>query len=244
MRYLCIMKLSLKVGNRNLSVNLIKPEGLKTPAPALIFVHGWKSNQEGNILRANEISKLGFICLTIDLRGHGESEGSVEEFSRKDHLEDLKAAYDFLTNREDIDPERIGIIGASYGGYLAAILTNFKKLKWLVMRVPALYFDDKFEVPSEILIGNKEEKDAFRSTNLTPQESLALKGTTNFKNPILIIESEMDTIIPTETIQNYLRFAPKNTQHIVMKGTPHDLRTQDQQKEYIELLKTFFKENS
>lgn len=84
------MKLNLKSGNQNLAATLTLPEkNFKEPLPALLFIHGWKSNQEGNIKRASEICKLGFICLTLDLRGHGESEGSIEQFSRKDHLEDI-----------------------------------------------------------------------------------------------------------------------------------------------------------
>jgi uncharacterized protein len=236
-------KINLKVNGQYISANLLKPDNLKEKNPALIFVHGWSSNKVGNILRAQALTQLGFICLTLDLRGHGNSDGALGDFSREDHLEDLKAAYDFLSSQEHVESEKIGIIGASYGGYLSAILTNFKKLKWLVLRVPALYFDKNFEIPTLKLIGNHEEKDAFRSTNLTPKESLALKGITNFKGPILIIESEKDTIIPSATIKNYLKFAPKDTLHIMMKDTPHDLRTEDQQKEYIEILKGWFSKN-
>ena len=56
------MELKLKVNNQNLAATLIKPEGFKEPLPALIFVHGWKSDQSGNIRRASEVSKLGFVC--------------------------------------------------------------------------------------------------------------------------------------------------------------------------------------
>src|SRR3989344_2150602 len=118
------MKLNLKSGNQNLAVTLIKPEkNFKDPLPALIFIHGWGSDQTGNIERAKELSKLGFVCLTFDLRGHGESDATINQFSRKDHLEDCLTAYDFLISQPGVNPEKIGVIGASYGGYLGVILT-------------------------------------------------------------------------------------------------------------------------
>src|SRR3989344_7145018 len=117
------MKLNLKSDNQNIAANLIKPEGFKYPLPALIFVHGWKSKQEGNIKRATEIAKLGFVCLTLDLRGHGESDGTIDQFSRKDHLEDIKAAYKYLSEQKEVNPSKIGILGSSYGAYLSAVAT-------------------------------------------------------------------------------------------------------------------------
>lgn len=215
------MKLTLKSKNQNLSVNLIKPQNFKAPLPALIFIHGWKSNQEGNIKRAEEISKLGFVCLTLDLRGHGESAGKIDLFSREDHLEDIKAAFKYLSNLKDIDPNRIGILGSSYGGYLSAVALNFLKFKWLILRVPALYFDEGFDTPTDKLI--KENPQAFTSSDLTPENCLALKGITNFPGDILLIESEKDEIIPHPVIENYLSIIKDRNKltYRVMKGAGH-----------------------
>src|SRR3989344_1847077 len=180
------MNLILKINSQNLAATLIKPEGFKKPLPGLIWIHGWKSNQNGNIKRSTEVSKLGFICLTLDLRGHGQSQGIISQYSQKDHLEDIKAAYKYLLENPDVDPDNIGIIGSSYGGCLSAVATNYLKFKWLVLRVPALYVDKYFDVPTEELIGKDEEGKAFRSSDSTPEKSLALKGVANFKGKILI----------------------------------------------------------
>ncbi len=239
------MKFHLKSDNQNLSANLVKPENLRAknlPAgrqvPALLFIHGWGSSQEGNILRAEKLSELGFICVTIDLRGHGESDGKLEEFSRKDHLEDVLAAYDYIANLPEVDREQIGVIGASYGGYLASILAGERKIKWLVLRVPALYFDKNFDTSTLQLIENEVE--AFKTSNLKPEDSLPLKSVQNFSGEILLIESEDDAIIPHSVIENYLEYINKDQlTYKIMKNTPHDLRTEDQQREYIGILKSF-----
>ena len=131
-------------------------------------------------------------------------------------------------------------MGSSYGGYLSAVAINYLELEWLVLRVPALYFDQKFNVPTEKLIGEDEEGDAFKSTNLTPETSLALKGVANFNGEILIIESEKDEVIPHPVIENYLKFIDKDKlSYQIMKNTRHSLETEKQEKEYIEILKNW-----
>lgn len=231
------MKLNLKSGNQNLSANLIKPENFRKPLPSLIFIHGWKSNQTGNIKRAVEIVKLGFVCLTLDLRGHGESNGNVEEFSRGDHLEDIETAYKYLRDLKEVNPNKIGIIGSSYGAYLAAVAINFLEFEWLVLRVPALYFNDKFNIPTGKLI--KEDRNAFTTSGLTPKNSLALKGVANFSGDILIIESEKDEIIPHSVIENYLNSISdkRKLTYKIIKNARHSLTDEKLDKEYVALLK-------
>jgi len=226
--------------NNQISATLIKPDKIKKPLPALIFIHGWRSNKTGNIKRSLEISTLGFNCLNIDLRGHGDSDGTVDEFSRQDHIDDIKNAYAYLEKLEDVDKTKIGIIGASYGGYLSAVATNYLKFNRLVLRVPALYFDKEFKTPTDKLI--KDDTKAFKTWDLTQEKSLALKGLKNFKGNILIIEAENDTIIPHEVIANYREIAnPKRTKYVLMRDTPHSLETQQQEEAYLYILKKWLK---
>ena len=229
------MKSDFKINN-NVSAHLIIPDDTEKPLPALIFVHGWESSKKGNVKRSEEISKNGFICLSIDLRGHGESEGTLKQFSRQDHLEDIKSAYKYITELKEVDQNKIGIVGASYGGYLAAVAVNYLKFDSLVLRVPALYFDDNFNVSTSKLI-NGDPK-AFKTSNLTPEKSLALKGIKNFPGDILIIESENDTVIPHAVIENYLETIEdkRRLTYKVMKNTPHALETETQEKEYVQIL--------
>jgi pimeloyl-ACP methyl ester carboxylesterase len=233
------MKLILKSGHSNLSANIIRPENKKGPLPALIFVHGWKSSQEGNIKRAEQISKLGYVCLTLDLRGHGESDGKIDEFSREDHIDDIKAAYQHLLGLSEVDPENIGILGSSYGGYLSAVALNYLKFKFLVLRVPALYFNEGFDIPTDKLI--KENPQAFKSSDLTPDNCLALKGVNNFSGKILLIESEKDEIIPHQVIENYLREIKKeNLTYLIMKGAGHHFWNHPEfDVEYLQILKNW-----
>jgi pimeloyl-ACP methyl ester carboxylesterase len=68
---------------------------------------------------AAQMSAEGIGGLTIDLRGHGESPGSPQDYSGM--VQDVRAARRFLSSRPDVIPSRIGIAGASIGASLAAL---------------------------------------------------------------------------------------------------------------------------
>src|SRR5207244_3884041 len=82
--------------------------------------------------------RLGFVGLVFDLRGHARSEGRRDLVSREDNLRDALAAYDLLAGARGVDPSAVGVVGSSYGGYLAAVLTSLRPVCWLGLRAPAL----------------------------------------------------------------------------------------------------------
>jgi uncharacterized protein len=68
--------------------------------------------------RAEVLARHGYGVLVYDLRGHGESQGEVRAFGWED-VRDVQAALEFLSQQEDVDAERIGILGFSVGGQIA-----------------------------------------------------------------------------------------------------------------------------
>ena len=82
------------------------------------------------------------MCLTFNLRGHAETEPQHDTVTREDNLRDLLAAYDLLTGHSLVDKSSIAVVGSRYGAYLAAILTELRPVRWLALRVPALYRDE------------------------------------------------------------------------------------------------------
>jgi cephalosporin-C deacetylase-like acetyl esterase len=87
-------------------------------------VHGQASSQESYKSGAEVASaRLDAVCLTFNLSGHGKDIGDSEEYLVIEHLDDVIAAFDFLASHPAVDRTRIGVCGASYGAYLAALLT-------------------------------------------------------------------------------------------------------------------------
>ena len=80
---------------------------------------------------ANQMASRGYIALAFDPSFTGESGGEPRYMNSPDiNTEDFMAAVDFLSTRENIDPEKIGIIGiCGWGGMAintAAIDTRIK----------------------------------------------------------------------------------------------------------------------
>ena len=69
-------------------------------------------------LYAQEMAKFGYVALAFDPSFTGESGGPARNVSSPEiNTEDFSAAVDFLSTRDFIDPERIGIIGVcGWGG--------------------------------------------------------------------------------------------------------------------------------
>lgn len=214
---------------------LISPKRLAKKNPGVLFIHGWMSNQTGYIPRAEVVSKHGAICLTFDMRGHGKSEGKLRELSRHDHLNDVLTAYDFLVSQQKVDKEKIGIVGASYGGYLASILTSKRPVKWLALRAPALYADESFDTPSGKL--TDKSKHAYLKKKHSPSENMALGALRVFAGSVLFIKSENDEEIPKQTIENYLRAMGRATvTHKIIRGVDHSLSRPEWKQKFIEIL--------
>ena len=78
---------------------------------AVILFPGRASSQK----RAKLLARHGYAVLLFDRRGEGESEGDPNLFGWEGER-DVHAAVEFLRNRPEVDPERIGGIGLSVGG--------------------------------------------------------------------------------------------------------------------------------
>jgi hypothetical protein len=72
----------------------------------------------------------------VDLRGHVRHHGQRETVSREDNLQDVLAAYD-VGEPSAVDPSAIAIVGSS-GGYLAAIVSALRRVRWLALRTGTL----------------------------------------------------------------------------------------------------------
>ncbi|WP_167541035.1 alpha/beta hydrolase [Rhodococcus jostii] len=103
-----------------IAAELFLPPGLGVPAPAVVVAHGFggiKAFFVADIARA--IAAAGFACVTFDYRGFGESDGPRNRLHPLEQVEDALAAAAYLRTRDEVDPERVGVYGTSFGGGIA-----------------------------------------------------------------------------------------------------------------------------
>ncbi len=227
-------KIEIAVDSQQIAGTIIRPGTL---VPGVLLVHGWGGSQQQYLSRAREIAALGCICLTFDLRGHAHTEPQQETVTREDNLRDVLAAYDELASHPGVDAASIAVIGSSYGGYLAAIATTLRPVRWLALRVPALYQNAGWNVPKKKLHENSDMH-AYRRRRLRPSENRALRACAAFKGDVLIIESEHDDTVPHPVIENYVeasRHAHSLTYRVI-EGADHGLSDEAGQRAYTALL--------
>ena len=63
----------------------------------------------------------GYIALTFDYRGFGDSEGPKWRIIPAEQMRDIRNATTFLVSQEVVDSDRLGIYGVSFGGGNAAM---------------------------------------------------------------------------------------------------------------------------
>ena len=214
-----------------------------TLIPGVLFVHGWGGSQEQYIARARDVAALGCVCLTFDLRGHAQTRRQFETVSREQNLADVLAAYDTLKQRRHVDPDAIAIVGSSYGGYLAAIVTSMRPVKWLALRAPALYMESGWQRP-KLMLHKEQDLNSYRG-NLVPHDgNRALKACRDFEGDMLLIESERDKIIPRAVLTSY-REAASRTRSLTYRcldGADHGLTAESDQRAYSTVLVSWLKE--
>src|SRR5712672_902661 len=88
---------------------------------AFIVLHGFGSNKtSSNTMQPTKVlGELGYVVLRFDMRGCGESEGEFGRVICLEQVEDLQNALTFLATHPCVDPDRIAVIGSSFGGAVA-----------------------------------------------------------------------------------------------------------------------------
>lgn len=92
----------------------------KGPRPCMVFCNGLDSTKEMVLLTLRDrFAKRGIATLILDQPGVGEALRLNGLHARYDTEAWASAAFDYLLTRGDVDPQRIGMMGWSMGGYYA-----------------------------------------------------------------------------------------------------------------------------
>ena len=114
-----------------LTGTLTLPRG-RGPHPAVLLITGSGAQDRNESLMghrpflvlADALTRRGIAVLRMDDRGVGGSTGNVLASTEDDFTDDALAGVAFLRSRKEIDSARIGLVGHSEGGMVAALAAS------------------------------------------------------------------------------------------------------------------------
>lgn len=97
----------------------------------IVLCHGYTGVKDLYLPdNARVLTEVGYVVLAFDYKGWGESEGPRNRLVPYSRVSDVQAALTYLGTLPEVDAERLGIYGTSYGGatvvWVGAIDTRVK----------------------------------------------------------------------------------------------------------------------
>ncbi len=219
---------------------LYLPEG-PPPHPALCVCHGIPSggpqqNGGGYPELAGRISGQGLAVFTFNFRGAGKSGGN---FDLAGWVRDLEAVIGCLRCREEVDGERLGLLGFSAGAAVAVCVAA---------RNPGIAFVASCACPAEFSFVDTVEhpEDAvahfrsigtIRDSDFPPSSEEWLDGFRQvrpvehigriFPRPVLIVHGDRDETVPVGDALRLCGAAGEAGKLVIIEGAGHRLRQEE-----------------
>lgn len=209
---------------------LAKPTG-QGPFPVVLNIHGGPFAQytHGWFDETQVLTSAGYAVVYANPRGSGGRtrtwgtavQGNMAEPAMADVLAVLEHA---LALDSDLDGDRLGVQGGSYGGYLTA-MTIAADHRFRAAIVERGYLDPhSFVGTSDIGRFFSEEYTSRDAAAIERQSPLAHAG--QVRTPALVMHSELDFRCPLEQAQQYyaaLQRAGVETELLIFPGENHEL---------------------
>ena len=127
-RFPFISRCAVKYLDTTLPAYFVKSPHAAGRTPTMVCFDGLDLCKEMSALFAGvELANRGIHMLAIDGPGQGEALRLQGIPSRYDYEVPGSAAYEYIAGRPDVDPERVGVMGFSMGGYYAPRIAAFEK---------------------------------------------------------------------------------------------------------------------
>lgn len=160
-----------------LAADLYTPKNAQGKMPAIAVSGPFGAvKEQSSGLYAQHMAERGFIAIAFDPSFTGESGGEPRRMASPDiNTEDFLAAVDFLSTKENVDPERIGIIGiCGFGG----MAVNAAALDPRIKATVAATMYDMSKVTVEGYFKSEDSKEQ----RMAKRRAMAAQRTQDYKN--------------------------------------------------------------
>ncbi|NMD38347.1 MAG: alpha/beta fold hydrolase [Christensenellaceae bacterium] len=205
---------SIEGGGWNIPATICMPEG-EGPFPLVVMYHGTGSNREeagnGYKMLAPLLAEKGIASVRFDFVGNGDSTASYRHYTLTSGVRDGRRVIDYMLEKPEIDPDKIGVIGWSQGGTVAMLTAAwYDDIKALVTWAGATDLMHNFGSMYE-----EAEQNGFAKMEFDWREPLELSlawfdeardidvahELSNYTGAIFVLAGENDTVVPLETME-------------------------------------------
>lgn len=219
-------------------------ERIGARAPTIVVVHGWPWNRLGylaedlfaNVTGSTSVDLLplmkafheeGYHILTFDLRNHGQSAPARPVTFGQSEAKDLLGALAYLECRDDVDQEKIGVVGFSMGANAALFaLPQTNKIRALVAVQPTTPSVFSYRLATDFLgfFGSVVKRLAEviyqlfggpRISGIVPAFAAAGAGDT----PVLFLQGTGDSWGSTEDVSQMAKATPRAQELLFVRST-------------------------
>ncbi len=211
------------------------------PSPGLVYVHGGPYSNYGYTFfdEFQLAAAEGYVVIGGNPRGsdgYGDAWGrAVLGATGTSDWDDVQAITEYLAGRDDVDADRIGIGGGSYGGFMTAWAISHSDRYSAALLERGLYNAETFMGTSDIatffgryLFGADLETDIELLRRISPTTyaaqittpSLIIHSENDFRCPIEQAEQLFATLRRVGTEATFVR-VPEESHGLTRNGSPH-----------------------
>lgn len=185
----------------------MRPKGVEINLPTVVYYHGWSSNKEYQRFKGMTLASFGYQVLVPDAIHHGERDPipyrdaqAMEQYFWRvvlQNVEESKGLIEEIINTHNGDPNRIGVMGNSMGGFSAAgVFIQNENIRCMVnfngscawMKAEEIFRKTK----------GISESSAERGMDLSAYDPMANKTRLRGR-PILMLHGDSDTSVPIDS---------------------------------------------
>jgi dipeptidyl aminopeptidase/acylaminoacyl peptidase len=233
--------------------------------PCVVFLHGYTGNRIGEhrlfVKAARQLSQNGLACLRFDFRGSGESEGEFADVTLDTEISDAGAAIEFLKDFNGIDQKRVGLVGLSLGGSVAACVSAKMNIQSLALWSPSAFIDylveradgivrdpyawlppnfkDAVKKHGRVDIGGFERGKGFFESlkRIDPLREIA-----RYDGPVLLIHGSEDEVISPVNSEMIYDSVKGRRRLIIIDDADHTFSSVHWERQVIEATRTWFED--
>lgn len=195
--------------NTTMDGYIMRPDNSGKKRPTVLFLGGADSWAEELIfLGGNQFPDRGINVVVVDTPGRGSSLRFKKMYSRPDYEVPVAAVLDYLQTRSDVDMDRLGLAGVSFGGYYAPRAAAFEpRVKavaawcgtWSILR-DFYEFYPPLQQQLQWLSGSKDDAEAREKLAKFTLDGIADK----IKVPVYVMHGTRDIIMDIKGAEQFI----------------------------------------